>query len=392
MVALSQVLAFPVPDCFLKTSSRLFFAAVTALLIVLLSGRPFIRKLVQYKIGQKIREFAGQAFHLAELHKQKKETPTMGGLLVIFSVTISILLWADLSSIYTLLLLGALLVFGTVGAIDDFAKLKSKSFKGLPGKLRLLIQSLFAGLVVLLFACPSLFTALGLQLPAIQLFDHSIEWKTFQASMYLPFVCKPIFIATGVWWLLIFFFEWLTIVGAANAVNLTDGLDGLAAGCSVFTIGALCVLSFLSNNPSLAAYYSLPYVQSSGEITVCLAALGGACLGFLWYNTYPAQVFMGDTGSLAIGGMLGTAAVSLRREWFLALIGGVFVVETFSVIIQVISFRHSGRRIFRCAPIHHHFEYAGLHEAKVVMRFWIVSLILAVVGILSLLTNGPNSQ
>lgn len=381
-----QLLAFPVPDCFVRTSSRLMFAAVTALLLVLLTGRPFIRKLVQYKIGQKIREFAGQSFHLAELHKQKKETPTMGGLLVIFAVVVSALLWADLSSIYTLLLLGALLVFGTVGAIDDFAKLKSKSFKGLSGKTRLLIQSLFALLVIAFFARPSLFTSLGFSLPSIELLGRSIEWKTFQASMYIPFITKPVFIAAGLSWILIFFFEWLTIVGAANAVNLTDGLDGLAAGCSVFTVGALCLLAFLSNNSNLSNYYSLPYIESSGEIAVCLAALLGACLGFLWFNTYPAQVFMGDTGSLAIGGMLGTAAVSLRREWFLALIGAVFVVETFSVIIQVISFRHSGKRIFRCAPIHHHFEYAGLHEAKVVMRFWIVSLIFAAVGIISLLT------
>jgi phospho-N-acetylmuramoyl-pentapeptide-transferase len=153
----------------------------------------------------------------------------------------------------------------------------------------------------------------------------------------------------------------------------------------VFAAAALCLLAFLSNYAPLSAHYSLPYVQSTGEIAVCLAALSGACLGFLWFNTYPAQVFMGDTGSLAIGGMLGTAAVSLRREWFLALVGAVFVIETFSVIAQVISFRQFGKRIFRCAPVHHHFEYAGLHEAKVVMRFWIVSLALAVIGILSLL-------
>ena len=384
---LFQWLALPVPECFLRTSTRLFFAAVTSLLIVILCGRPFIRKLVQYKIGQKIREFAGQTFHLAELHKQKKETPTMGGLLVIFSVLISVALWADWTSIYTVLLMAALLVFGSVGAVDDFAKLKSKSFKGLPGKVRMFIQTLFAFLVIAFFVKPSLFTSLGFHLPSIESAGHSIEWKTFQGSIYFPFISNPVIVVTGMSWVLVAFLEWLTIVGAANAVNLTDGLDGLAAGCSVCALAAFCLLAFLSNNAALADYYSLPYVQSSGEIAVCLSALMGACLGFLWYNTYPAQVFMGDTGSLAIGGMLGSAAVCLRREWFLALVGALFVVETFSVIAQVISYRQFGRRIFRCAPVHHHFEYAGLHEAKVVMRFWIVALVLAVIGVISLLTQ-----
>lgn len=387
MALLFHWLSLPVPECLMRTSARLFFAAATALLLVILVGRSFIRKLVKYRIGQKIREFAGQTFQLAELHKQKKETPTMGGLLVIFSVLVSVILWADWSSIYTLILMAALVFFGAVGAIDDYAKLKSKSFRGLSGAKRIVVQSLFALFVIILFLHPTLFTSLGFSLPDIECNGKFIEWRTFQSSMYIPFMSKPIVLAAGFSWIFLLFFEWLTIVGSANAVNLTDGLDGLAGGCSAFVAMSLCALAFLSNHVYLASYLSLPYVESSGEIAVCLAALFGACLGFLWFNTYPAQVFMGDTGSLAIGGMLGTAAVCLRREWFLALVGAVFVMETFSVILQVVSFRRFGKRLFRCAPVHHHFEYAGLHEAKVVMRFWIVSFALGVIGILSVLTQ-----
>jgi phospho-N-acetylmuramoyl-pentapeptide-transferase len=370
---------------FSSVQYRLLFAAVTSFLLVLLCGKPYIKKLVQYRIGQKIREFAGQSFHLAELHKQKKETPTMGGGLVIAATALSMVLWADWSSFFTPLLLLSLLVFGTVGAVDDWAKLKSKSFKGLSGKIRLLVQSLFAGFVIVLLLFPQILSFIGFSQPTLMDKGMPLPWETFQASMYIPYICAPLCVVTGIAWFAIVFVEWLTIVGAANAVNLTDGLDGLAAGCTVCTAGALCVLAFLSGEKDLSSHFSLVYVQSSGEIAVCLAALIGACFGFLWYNTYPGQIFMGDTGSLAIGGMLGTAAVLLRREWFLALVGAVFVAETFSVIIQVFVYKRTKKRVFRCAPLHHHFEYAGVHEAKVVMRFWIVAFIFASLGLLAIL-------
>lgn len=377
---------FSVPqfECSAAIVSRALFAAITSFLLVLFVGKPYIRKLVQYRIGQKIREFAGQSFHLAELHKQKKETPTMGGLLVILSVLVSMLVWADWSSFFTPLLFLSLLVFGLVGACDDWAKLKSKSFKGLSGKTRLIVQSIFALFVIALLFYPQALEYCGFSLPTISFKNSVIAWNTFQSSIYLPSISSPVYVATGVSVAVVFFFEWLTIVGGANAVNLTDGLDGLAAGCSIFAAASLLVFAFLSGDQGLSSTCSLVYVQSSGEIAVCLAALIGALLGFLWYNTYPAQVFMGDTGSLAIGGMLGTSAVLLRGEWFFALVGLIFVLETFSVIIQVLVFKRTQRRVFRCAPLHHHFEYAGVHEAKVVMRFWIVAFILGSIGILSL--------
>jgi phospho-N-acetylmuramoyl-pentapeptide-transferase len=337
------------------------------------------------KVGQPIREDEG--FLLGELHKKKKNTPTMGGALIIIAVLISSILWADWSSVFVLLLIATFVFFGVLGAFDDWAKLKSKSSEGLSGRMRLGIQTLWALMVIIMLSCPSMFQLLGFSIPQLLERGTSVEWNSWQACVCVPFLAKPVFMAAGVTWLVVWGLQWLTMVGAANAVNLTDGLDGLAAGCALMVSVAMCMAALLSAHQELAAVHSIIYIQSSGEIAILLSALAGACLGFLWFNSFPAQVFMGDTGSLAIGGMLGTAAVLLKREWLLALVGAVFVVETLSVMVQVVSFKGSGRRVFLCTPLHHHFEYAGLHEAKVVTRFWIVGLILAVVGFLSFQTQ-----
>jgi phospho-N-acetylmuramoyl-pentapeptide-transferase len=354
-------------------------SAATSLIATLLCGPFFIRKLCELKLGQPLRNFKG--FLLAELHKQKKDTPTMGGILIILSVIVSMALYLNWDSLFSWLLLGALLVFGSIGMVDDWAKLKNKNWRGIPGRVRMSIQTLFAIVLMLVIFCPEW---VGYRPPTIMSQGSSLDWFQWQGTMQMPFFVKPIFVASGLTWIVILLLQWITVVGAANAVNLTDGLDGLAAGCTVFAAAALALVAFVSNNEVLALDHSMPYIQSSGEIAVALAALIGACLGFLWFNSYPAQVFMGDTGSLAIGGLLGTSAVLMRREWFLAVIGGIFVLETLSVIVQVFSYKGSGKRIFRCTPIHHHFEYGGMPEAKVVVRFWLVAALFAVIGIASL--------
>lgn len=369
-----RLFSISVPDGFSTVSMRLFLSATTAMLLVLLLGPMFIRKLIELKVGQPIRDDKG--FLLGELHKKKKDTPTMGGALIIISVLISSFLWADWSSFFVPLVLGTFALYGILGGFDDWAKLKSRSSKGLSGKFRLVIQTLIALAVVFTLAYPSVLQYLG--------FSTTQLYEPYQGYIYLPFITSPVCKAVGLLWLVIWGIQVFTMVGSANAVNLTDGLDGLATGCSFFVSIVLCMAALLSSSTATAVSYQTPYIQSSGEIAVMLAALAGACLGFLWFNAFPAQVFMGDTGSLAIGGMLGTSAVLLRREWLLALVGAIFVVETLSVMIQVVSFQRWGKRVFLCTPLHHHFEYAGLHEAKVVMRFWIVGLLLAVVGFLSL--------
>lgn len=350
---------------------RVALAALTAALLVLFLGPFVIRKLLGMKVGQPIRNYKG--FLLAELHKQKKNTPTMGGLLIIFSVLLSILLWADWSCFFVPTIVGAMCFFGAIGAVDDYAKLKSQSSRGLSGKVRLALQTCWTAGIIVLLAHPQFIEAMGFSLPTVCLGGKAITWKLWQAWSSFPFMAQPLLVAPLYVWIL----QWFTIVGSANAVNLTDGLDGLASGCSIAT-GA--VLGFAAFGMGQASSPGL-FVASSPEVAVCLSAVCGACFGFLWFNTFPAQVFMGDTGSLAIGGVLGTAAVLLKREWFLAMVGAIFVVETLSVIIQVLSFRRTGRRIFRCAPLHHHFEYGGLHEAKVVVRFWMAAVLFAFLGL-----------
>ena len=380
-----SLLSISVPEVVSHVPARCAFAAAAALACVYCAGPWFIAKLKEFKVGQPIREDEG--FLLGELHKKKKNTPTMGGALLVASVVVATALFADWSSFFVPVLVGAPIFFGAIGAVDDWEKLKSRSPKGLSGKIRLLFQTFWALFVIALLFFPEFIEWFGYSVPHLVQNAHSVGWASWQSDMFIPFVVRPLFVASGALWLIMWAIQWLTIVGAANAVNLTDGLDGLAAGCTIPVALALGLAALFTGNEGLTAGQGLVFVPAAGEIAVCLSALVGACLGFLWFNSFPAQVFMGDTGSLAIGGMLGTAAVLLKREWFLGLVGAVFVVETLSVMVQVIAFKRSGQRVFLCAPLHHHFEYTGLHEAKVVVRFWIVGLLLAVVGFLSLLAR-----
>lgn len=377
-----SLLVGSIPDTLLRTPVRCLFAASVAFAFVYVFGPWCIRWLATKRVGQPIREDEG--FLLGELHKKKKNTPTMGGAIIIAAIVVASVVCADWSSIFVPLVIGSLIVFGCLGAVDDWRKLKSRSPKGLSGRIRLIVQTLWAFGVMVLIANPDLISGLGYPVPGLLQKGHSIDWSTWRSDMIFPFMTHPLFMASGALWLIVWIIEWITIVGAANAVNLTDGLDGLASGCAGFVAIAIGVASVMCGNEELANTFGMVYVQSAGETAVCLSALAGACLGFLWFNSFPAQVFMGDTGSLAIGGMLGTSAVLLQREWLLALVGAIFVVETLSVMVQVISFKRTGQRVFLCAPLHHHFEYAGLHEAKVVVRFWIIGLILTIVGLLSL--------
>ncbi len=362
----------------LATSTRMLLAFTTSFLIFLVFGKRFIRFLYERKMGQYIRD--EQGFLLAELHKNKKNTPTMGGLLISVATLISALMWVDLSSSYALILLSATVLFSSVGALDDWAKLNNRSSKGISGKSRMLVQTIFAA-CVMFFVHSAYMESLY---PIVQWKSSRIDWNEWQNTLMLPFVTNPIYLTSIVGIFFSYFIQWLTIVGSANAVNLTDGLDGLASGCALFVTAFLALFAFFSNNPHLADMHGLYAIQYSGEISIYLSGLAGALIGFLWYNSHPAQVFMGDTGSLAIGGTIGTASVLLKCEWYLALVGLLFVCETLSVILQVACFKLTKKRIFRCAPLHHHFEYGGLHESKVVIRFWIVGLLLAVIGLLSL--------
>lgn len=330
---------------------------------------------------------------LAELHEKKKDTPTMGGILILFSMLISLFLWMDLTSAFTLILFVTTVWLGLIGGYDDYLKLKYKNSKGLKAGKKLLSQVVLAGIVALYLFWPAASNFVKadnyFQPPVakeqVQSTTVTLATDQYMHRYYMPFLKEPIFYLKGAFVVLGILFTIFVITGCSNAVNLTDGLDGLAAGCLVMVSLVLAIVAFLSNNIEISRYLNILYIEGSGEIAVYLFALIGACLGFLWYNGYPAQVFMGDTGSLALGGVIGVSAVLLRREFLLAIIGGVFVAEALSVILQVGSYKMRGkRRVFLCAPLHHHFEYKGWPETKVVVRFWIVGLILAVIGIASL--------
>lgn len=352
-------------------------AALTSLVVTVLVGPWFIRKLYELKTGQSLR--VEDCPMLVKLYEKKKETPTMGGILILFAMLVSLVLWMDWKSSFTLLFLVTTVWLGMVGGYDDYLKLKFKNSKGMSAKTKFLLQNLCA-----LFVSLYLFFPTVSQLFSVgSWFSLSHEVTQNMGIYFLPFLKDPLWVLAG-GGLFGVLFSIVVITGTSNAVNLTDGLDGLASGCLVMVAGVLAVVAFLSNNFEMARYLNILYVEGSGEIAVYLSALVGACLGFLWYNGYPAQVFMGDIGSVALGGILGVAAVCLRREFLLALLGGVFVAETLSVMIQVMSYKLRKKRVFLCSPLHHHFEYKGWPETKVVIRFWIVSLILALIGLASL--------
>jgi phospho-N-acetylmuramoyl-pentapeptide-transferase len=333
---------------------RSILGVMTALGIALIVGPTMIRRLSFKQIGQVIREDGPQS------HLSKSGTPTMGGALILVAIAVSTLLWADLSNRYIWVVLLVTLMFGVIGFIDDYIKLVRQDPEGLASRYKYLWQSLVgAGAAAFLYMTATL--------PA-------------ETELIIPFF-KDVIIPLGAWYLLL---TYLVIVGSSNAVNLTDGLDGLAIMPTVMVAGALGLFSYLTGHAEFARYLSIPFIPNAGELTIFCAAMVGAGLGFLWFNTYPAQVFMGDVGALALGAALGCVAVLVRQELVLLIMGGVFVVETLSVVIQVASYKLRGKRVFLMAPIHHHYELKGWPEPRIIVRFWIITVFLVLVGIATL--------
>lgn len=333
-------------------------AAVTAFLIALILGKPIIKKLKELKVGERIRN----GKHYEELyrhHKEKEGTPTMGGLIILLAVMVATLLWARLGNLQVQVIVLSSLWLGLIGFIDDWLKLKNIGSRGLPGKVKL------AGQIIL---------GLGI---SFYLFYHP-ETRSYADQLRVPFYKFPIVEHLGIFYVL---FTVLVLVGTTNAVNLTDGLDGLAIGCLAIASLSYAALSYVTGHVQFAEYLQILYIPGAGELAVFCAALGGAGLGFLWFNAHPAEVFMGDTGAMALGGAIGTVAVLIKKELFLILVGGVFFVEAVSVILQVLSFKFTGKRIFRCAPLHHHFQMKGIPESKITVRFWILAVIFALIGV-----------
>jgi len=331
---------------------RTIYASITALMLSFLIGPWLIRELGSHQIGQAIRR-DGPERHLA-----KEGTPTMGGLLIVISIVIPTLLWANLSNPYTWIAVFVTIGYGAVGFLDDYKKVIRKDSKGLSAKWKFCFQILLAGVAATL-----IYMDIGINDRISVPFFKRINPQL--GLFYIPFIV-------------------LVIVGASNAVNLTDGLDGLAIGPSIVAAGTYMLFAYLTGHVKIANYLQILYVPGAGELTIFCGAMAGAGIGFLWFNTYPAQVFMGDTGSLAIGGALGVVAVMVKQEILLLLVGGVFVIEALSVIFQVFSYKTTRRRIFRMAPVHHHFELKGWAEPKIIVRFWIISIILALLAISTL--------
>ncbi|RBP73171.1 phospho-N-acetylmuramoyl-pentapeptide-transferase [Marinobacter nauticus] len=334
---------------------RAILGILTALLISLVIGPVMIRKLSQYQIGQAVRDDGPQT------HLSKAGTPTMGGALILVAIAISTLLWADLTNRYVWVVLLVTLLFGAIGWVDDYRKVVERNPRGLPARWKYFWQSVIgATAAIVLYVTASL---------------------PQETSLYLPFL-KNVSLTMGP--VLFILLTYFVIVGSSNAVNLTDGLDGLAIMPTVMVAGALAIFAYLSGHAQFANYLLIPHLPGTGELIIFCGALVGAGLGFLWFNTYPAQVFMGDVGALALGAALGTVAVIVRQEIVLFIMGGVFVMETISVILQVASFRLTGRRIFRMAPLHHHFELKGWPEPRVIVRFWVITVVLVLIGLASL--------
>jgi phospho-N-acetylmuramoyl-pentapeptide-transferase len=348
-------------NVFFYVTFRSVAAAVTAFVLSLAFGPFVIRKLILLKIGQPIRT-AEEVHRLAELHAAKKGIPTMGGVLVIGSVFVSSVLWARPDNRFVWLALSTMIFLGGLGFADDFLKVTKRKSDGVPGRVKLVCQIVLACIVTTVF----------LTSPLIEVQAR---------ELYVPFFKVPVI--TNMSWFTLLFFA-LVIVGSSNAVNLTDGLDGLAIGCTVTVAFAYALLCYAGGNFRIAEYLQVPFYPFTGELTVVCSALVGAGLGFLWFNCHPAKVIMGDTGALAIGGMIGVVAICCKQELLLAVVGGVFVIEAASVILQVLSFKLTGKRIFAMSPIHHHFELSGWKENTVIVRFWILSAIFALLGLATL--------
>jgi phospho-N-acetylmuramoyl-pentapeptide-transferase len=349
---------------------RTVYASLTAMFLAFVFGPFLIRKLRELQIGQFIREEGPQA------HQKKAGTPTMGGVLIVLSTLVPTLLWADLTNGFVLLAIFSLLAFASIGFIDDYAKVSKQQNLGLTSKKKFTLQILVSfviGIGLLALATRSAYST-ELVFPFLKRLHPDLVIHSLLSSPHLwPLAFIPFLI-----------FVSIVITGASNAVNLTDGLDGLAIGCTVIAAGALTVLTYVSSNYRWATYLEIGYIPRVAELTVFCGALVGASLGFLWYNAHPAEVFMGDVGSLSLGGTLGVIAVVIKQEILLFFVGGIFVIEALSVILQVGSFKLRGKRIFRMAPIHHHFELIGWSESKVIVRFWIIALIFALFALTTL--------
>lgn len=353
---LSNVLVNEIPSfrLFGYLTFRSILSVLTALMLSLCFGPRLIARLQLLQIGQVVRNDG------PESHFSKRGTPTMGGLLILASITITVLLWADLSNPYVWAVLFVTLGYGAIGFVDDYRKVVRKNSDGLIARWKYFWQSAIA--IVVAFAL------------------YAYGKDTTATQLVVPFF-KDIMPQLGLFYVVMTYF---VIVGTSNAVNLTDGLDGLAIMPTVMVASGFAFIAWATGNVNFAEYLHIPYVKDAGELVVVCAAIVGAGLGFLWFNTYPAQVFMGDVGSLALGGALGTIAVLVRQEFLLVIMGGVFVIETLSVILQVGSFKLRGQRIFRMAPIHHHYELKGWPEPRVIVRFWIITLMLVLIGLATL--------
>lgn len=335
---------------------RASMAAITAFALCLVFGPFLIRLLKNMKVGQYVRKDHVEGIY--DLHKNKQGTPTMGGIILIISVLISTLLWADISNDLVLFSLGGMIWLGIIGFMDDCIKLRDRNSKGIHAMTKIAGQVIMA-LIIGLFV---------------------IKNNNIGTELYLPFIKNSI-INLGIFNIVLALF---VIVGASNAVNLTDGLDGLATGCIIFVTMTYAIMSYVTGHADLSKYLQIFYLPGAGELTVFCAALTGAGMGFLWFNAYPASIFLGDTGSLSIGGAIAIISVLIKKEFLLIITGGVLVVEALSVIIQVASFKFRGKRVFLMAPIHHHFEMRGVHESKITVRFYIISAILALISLASL--------
>lgn len=340
-------------NIFQYISFRAAYAALTALLVSFVFGPKVIELLARLKFGQSIRSDG------PESHQVKAGTPTMGGVLIILSVVISLLLWQDFRNFYSWLAFGTIVGFGLLGFLDDFLKITRKNSKGLRAWFKFGGQILVSLIVV----------------GFLYFRRHDVT-----SLLYVPFIKNPVLDLS----LLYIPFGIFLLVGFSNAVNLTDGLDGLATGLMIAALLAFGVIAYLTGHSDFAAYLKIPYIAGAGELSIVVLSFVGACVGFLWFNCHPAEIMMGDTGSLTMGGLLGVLSLMLKKEILLLIIGGVFVIETASVIIQVISFKTTGKRVFRMSPLHHHFELAGWAESKVVARFWILGGMFAILALSTL--------
>ena len=349
---------------------RTAFASLTALFMGLIIGPAVIRQLREFQIGQYIREEGPKA------HQKKAGTPTMGGVLITISIIVPTILWADLTNKFVWLAVMGTVAFGAIGFADDYLKIVHHRNLGLTGRSKLALQiltSVVIAVVLVLMQAHGEYST-HLIVPFFKKFQPDLAFPSLTGNPYLMMIAYLPFIA----------FVAIVIVGSSNAVNLTDGLDGLAIGCTVIAAGALTVLTYVSGHGQFADYLELQRMPEVGELTIFCGAMVGSAIGFLWYNAHPAEIFMGDVGSLALGGAIGTVAVIIKQELLLPFIGGIFVIEALSVIIQVGSYKLRKKRIFKMAPLHHHFELLGWSESKIIVRFWVASLVFALFALTTL--------